>query len=72
MPYRVKDVLKALDVLTGGRCVTDRGSWSHSNNRFVVTKTSDVPGKAITEMPGLVWGDPEMEVKKIAVMMTLS
>lgn len=72
MSYKVKDVLKALDDLSGGRCVMGRESWSKGNNRFVVTKSSDIPGKAITEMPGLIWGDPEMEVKKIAVMMTLS
>ena len=72
MSYKVKDVLIALDDLSGGRCITGRESWARSNNRFVVTKSSDIPGKAITEMPGLVWGDPEMEIKKIAVMMTLS
>lgn len=72
MAYKVKDVLKALDDLSNGRCVTGRDSWANGINRFVVTKSSDIPGKAITETPGLVWGDPEMEVKKIAVMMTLS
>jgi len=72
MPYRVKDVLQALDDLTGGRCLKTSGDYSHGANPFVVTKTSDIPGKAVTEMPGLVWGDPEMPVKKIAVMMTLN
>jgi len=72
MSYRVKDVLQALDDLSGGRCIMGRDTWSHGNNRFVVTKSSDIPGKSVTEAPGLVWGDPEMEVKKIAVMMTLS
>jgi len=72
MSYRVNDVLKALDDLTGGRCVINREGWAKGNNRFVVTKSSDIPGKAVTELPGLVWGDPEMEVKKIAVMMTLN
>ena len=72
MPYRVEDVLQALNDLTGGRCITSRKNWANGNNHFVITKSSDIPGKAVTEMPGLIWGDPEMEVKKIAVMMTLN
>ena len=72
MAYKVKDVLQALDDLSGGRCVTGRETWANGKNPFVVTKSSDIPGKAVTETPGLIWGDPEMEVSKIAVMMTLS
>lgn len=69
---KVKDVLQALDDLTGGRCVKDPSDWSSGKNRFVVTKTSSIPGKSCTEIPGLVWGDPEMEVRKIAVCMTVT
>lgn len=69
---KVKDVLQALDDLTGGRCVKDPTDWSSGKNRFVVTKTSNIPGKSCTEIPGLVWGDPEMEVRKIAVCMTVT
>lgn len=72
MAYCVKDVLQALDDLSGGRCVKTPDDWSHGKNPFVVTKTSNIPGKAVTETPGLVWGDPDMPVKKIAVMMTLN
>lgn len=69
---KVKDVLKALDDLTNGRCVKDPSDWASGKNRFVVTKSSNIPGKSCTEIPGLVWGDPEMEVKKIAVCMTMT
>lgn len=69
---KVKDVLQALDDLTGGRCVKDPTDWSSGKNHFVVTKTSNIPGKSCTEIPGLVWGDPEMEVRKIAVCMTVT
>ncbi len=69
---RVKDVLTALDDLTNGRCVKTPGDWSAGKNPWVVTKSSNIPGKAVVEMPGLIWGDPEMEVKKIAVMMTMT
>lgn len=69
---KVKDVLKALDDLTNGRCVKDPSDWSSGRNPFVVTKSSNIPGKAVTEMPGLVWGDPEMEVKKLGVGMTMT
>ncbi|MCD7873519.1 MAG: hypothetical protein LUH17_00670 [Acidaminococcaceae bacterium] len=59
----VRDILKALDTITGGRVITDSFSYS-GGNPFVVTKTSGIPGKAVTELPGLVWGDPDMPVKK--------
>ena len=67
MQYKVKDVERALDTLMGGRCQNKPG-----NERFFVTKTSGIEGKSVKEKPGLVWGDPEMPVKKIAVMMTLN
>ena len=60
MSYRVHDVLQALDSLSGGRCITGRDSWANGKSSFVVTKSSDIPGKSITEMPGLIWGDPQM------------
>ncbi len=69
---RVKDVLTALDDLTNGRCLKTPGDWSAGKNPWVVTKSSNIPGKAVVEMPGLIWGDPEMEVKKVAVMMTMT
>ena len=68
---QVKDVLTALDVITGGRLVKGPACYA-GKNPFVVTKSSGIPGKAVTEMPGLVWGDPEMEVKRVGVMMTLT
>lgn len=70
MPYCVGDVLTALDNLSGGRCLKTSADWSR--NPFIVTKSSNVPGKAVTETPGLVWGAPEMQVKKIAVLMTMT
>ncbi|MEA4892871.1 MAG: Nif3-like dinuclear metal center hexameric protein [Peptococcaceae bacterium] len=72
MTVRVKDVLQAMDDLTNGRCLKTPGDWASGKNPWVVTKSSNIPGKAVVEMPGLVWGDPEMEVKKIAVMMTMT
>ena len=69
---KVKDVLKALDDLTNGRCLKTPGDWASGKNPWVVTKSSNIPGKAVVEMPGLIWGDPEKEVKKIAVGMTMT
>ena len=68
---QVKDVLAALDIITGGRLVKGPACYA-GENPFVLTKSSGIPGKAVTEMPGLVWGEPEMEVKRIGVMMTLT
>ncbi len=41
-------------------------------NPFVVTKSSNIPGKAGAETPGLVCGNMDQEIKKIAVLMTLT
>jgi hypothetical protein len=67
----VKDVLDALDTLTGGRVVKSPACCA-GGNRFVVTKSSGIPGKAVTELPGLVWGSLDKPVKKLAVLMTLT
>jgi hypothetical protein len=64
--YKIKDITAALNELTKGRCVK-----KEENERFFVTKSSGI-GKDVAEKPGLVYGDPEMPVNKIAVMMTLN
>ena len=46
---KVKDVLAALDDLTGGRCLKGPGDWAGGKNPWVVTKSSDIPGKAVVE-----------------------
>lgn len=66
------DVLQALDKITGGRCVKDLGDIFSGKNRFVVIKSSNIPGKSCMETPGLVCGKLEAPVKKIAVTMTLT
>lgn len=68
MDTRVKDVLQALDDLTSGRCLAQVKDY----NLFSVNKDSGILGKQITERPGLIWGDLEMKVDKVAVMMTLT
>lgn len=72
MATYVKDLLSTLDTITRGRCVKTPLDFSTGKNPFVLTRSSDIPGKAITEMPGLIWGEMDMEIKKIAVMMTLT
>ncbi|WP_422447208.1 Nif3-like dinuclear metal center hexameric protein [Thermoanaerobacterium sp. DL9XJH110] len=69
---KVKDVLTALDQITGGRVVSDLSHVFSGQNPFVVIKSSNIPGKSVMEIPGLVAGDPEAEVKKVAVTMTLT
>lgn len=68
----VRDVNNALTTITGGRVPQDIASLNSGNSPFVVVKTSNIPGKAVTEIPGLVYGQYDKEVKKIAVMMTLT
>ncbi len=69
--YIVKDLVLALDRITGGRVVTEAGGIC-GKNRFVVTKSSGIPGKAVTELPGLVCGDMGKEIGKVAVLMTMT
>ncbi len=69
---KVKDVLTALDRITGGRCVKSPSDIFSGKNKFVITKTSNIPGKECIEMPGLICGELEASVKKIAVTMTLT
>lgn len=69
---KVRDVLAALDQITGGRCVKNLEDIFSGKNKFVIVKSSQIPGKECIEMPGLICGDLEAEVKKIAVTMTLT
>lgn len=68
----VKDVLYALDRITGGRCVKEISDIFSGRNSFVVSKSSNIPGKACMETPGLVYGNPAAPVRKLAVTMTLT
>ncbi len=68
----VRDVVEVLDKITGGRVCKQASDLFSGRSRFVVTKTSGIPGKAVTETPGLVFGDPGKVVKKLAVCMTVT
>lgn len=68
----VSDVLKALDRLTGGRVVKSYNDLLTGEQPFVLPKSSNIPGKGILELPGLVYGRLENRVKKIAVTMTMT
>ena len=68
----VKDVLNVLVHISKGRCIKSYKDFTYSKNDYVVTKTSGIPGKSVTEVPELIFGDPMMKVKKIAVVMTLT
>lgn len=72
MTVKVRDITKALDDITNGRCCKGPEDWASGKNPYVCVKSSGVPGKAVVETPGLVWGDPDMEVKKVAVLMTMT
>ncbi len=69
---KVKELIHVLDDITGGRVVKDLGDVFTGKNPFVVMKSSNIPGKSVMETPGLVYGNPEAEIKKIAVTMTLT
>jgi len=68
----VKEIVEVLNKITGGRVIKSPEDLTSGKNPFVVTKSSNIPGKAVTEMPGLVCGSMEQEVGKIAVIMTLT
>jgi hypothetical protein len=68
----IHDVMQALNVITKGRMVMDWNEISKGSNPFVLTKTSNIPGKSVIEIPGLVFGDMNAPVKKIGVAMTMT
>lgn len=68
----VRDLVEVLDRITGGRVLKSPQDTASGKNPFVVTKSSNIPGKAVTETPGLVCGNMDQEIKKIAVLMTLT
>jgi len=68
----IHDVLQALNVITKGRMVMDWNEIAKGSNPFVLMKTSNIPGKSVVEIPGLVYGDMNAPVKKIGVAMTMT
>ncbi|MCG8402840.1 MAG: Nif3-like dinuclear metal center hexameric protein [Firmicutes bacterium] len=68
----VEDVVIALNTITGGRLPSKIGDLFSGENPFVVIKSSNIPGKEVTEIPGLVFGNPDQAVQKLAVLMTLT
>lgn len=68
----VQDVVFALHTITGGRVPLNLSELFTGKNPFVVTKSSNIPGKEVVEIPGLICGDPAQPVKKLAVLMTLT
>lgn len=69
---RVRDVLDALNQITGGRMITELADYTTGRNRYLVTKSSGIPGKGLLEIPGLIWGNPDAPVRKLAVAMTMT
>lgn len=68
----IQDIVEALDTITGGRVIRSLGDVTKAEHPFVIMKSSGIPGKDVIETPGLVYGDPEKPVKKIAVAMTMT
>ncbi|MFD1706537.1 Nif3-like dinuclear metal center hexameric protein [Siminovitchia sediminis] len=70
--HTAEDILKALDEITGGRVIQSLQEVHKQEHPFVIKKSSGLPGKEIMETPGLVYGDRNREVKKLAVTMTMT
>ncbi|MBN6188784.1 Nif3-like dinuclear metal center hexameric protein [Aneurinibacillus sp. BA2021] len=68
----VQDVVKALDCITGGRVLGSSIEGKHEKQPYRMMKSSGLPGKSVMETPGLVYGDAEWPVKRLAVAMTMS
>lgn len=68
VPAYVRDVVAQLDAVTGGRISAAPGP----ENPWHVVKSSGLPGKSVTETPGLVVGDPDAPVRRIAVAMSVT
>ena len=70
--FFIKDVTDALNRITGGRLSENWNDVYAGVNPYVVMKSSNLPGKAIMETPGLVYGHPDKPLRKLAVVMTLT
>ncbi|SDJ78463.1 Nif3-like dinuclear metal center hexameric protein [Paenibacillus naphthalenovorans] len=68
----VADVLEALNRISKGRMVMDWNEVTSGTNPYVVMKTSNIPGKSVIEIPGLVFGDKHKPVARVGVGMTLT
>lgn len=69
---KVADLLNALNVITGGRMVESLAEAETGNHPFVILKSSGIYGKSVLEIPGLIHGDPNKPIKKVAVCMTMT
>lgn len=67
-PPTVRDLVEAVDAITGGRLVHDLAD----RNAWTISKSSGIPGKDVIELPGLLVGDLAAPVRRAAVAMTLS
>lgn len=68
----VTDIVNALSVITGGRTVSSMDEVRRGDNPFVILKSSGIYGKEVLEIPGLIYGNPDRAVKKLAVCMTMT
>lgn len=50
----VGQVLEALNTISRGRMVMDWNEITSGTNPYVVMKTSNIPGKSVIEIPGLI------------------
>jgi hypothetical protein len=64
----VRDVEAVLDRITGGRLSAPPGP----DNPWHVLKSSGIAGKSVVETPGLVTGDPDAVVRRLAVAMSMT
>lgn len=69
---KVSDLMAALNVITGGRMVESVEEAAKENHPFVMWKSSGIYGKEVLEIPGLIHGDLQQEIKKIAICMTMT
>lgn len=68
----VRDVLNMLNHISKGKLVNSYEDFKFSKDSYAVEKSSVIDDESAEEMSGLIYGDPMMEVKKIAVVMTLT
>ncbi|WP_240418293.1 Nif3-like dinuclear metal center hexameric protein [Paenibacillus periandrae] len=67
-----RHVVEALNTISKGRMVMDWNEITAGANPYVVMKTSNIPGKSVLEIPGLIFGDKHKPVSRIGVGMTLT
>ncbi|MBI2875175.1 MAG: Nif3-like dinuclear metal center hexameric protein [Firmicutes bacterium] len=69
---KLADLVETLQRLAPGRVPGVGETPDPEKHPWVVWKSSGIPGKAVMEIPGLVYGDPKKPIRRLGIGLTLT